>query len=587
MGSQGKTSALNYDEVLDYIGQFGKYQRRIFFLLWLVSAAGGLAVVVFAFTGLKPNYRCKVPDCDGDDATYSHGAVDNEGAQRLPFFYNISSMELSDRCRKPTVTSTTCANNSIYFQEVMDGEEEECAFRELVFDRSVMRSTIVEEFQLVCGSEWKRTVYSALYMGGMLLGSYLFGWISDTFGRLKSLTLAILTVSLSGFIGAFCTGASGIHGYGFLRFVTGMGGIGCFMVCFVLAVEHVGFKYTMLIGIAIEIPFAIGEIILGIEAYFIRDWTTLQIVAYLPLLVCLSLYWLVPESPRWLIGAGQIEEAKSIIRKASEVNGRPCPEHLLKAADLPSGVEDAQRPPLGSQKHATVLDLFRPSKMALRTLNMCFQWFSVTMCYYGLSFASTSLGSDVFVSYELSVFIEIPGYIFCIIVMDCWGRRPILSFCQIVSGISCVFCGLLIESEDPGLTALRLLLSLLGKFGASASFAIVYVYTAEMFPTVIRNQAVGTCSLVARIGGIISLLLDNLSQFWKPAPVFIMGCVATVAGGFAVLFPETLGQQLPDTMEDALAIGEDGSRGLCTCTCKSPAEMFREEMKEVPVELKS
>ena len=40
----------------------------------------------------------------------------------------------------------------------------------------------------------------------------------------------------------------------------------------------------MLIGIAIEIPFALGEALLGVEAYFIRDWTTLQIVAYLPLL---------------------------------------------------------------------------------------------------------------------------------------------------------------------------------------------------------------------------------------------------------------------------------------------------------------
>ena len=68
------------------------------------------------------------------------------------------------------------------------------------------------------------------------------------------------------------------------RFITGMGGIGCFMVCFVLAVEHVGFKYTMLVGIAIEIPFAIGEAILGIEAVIARDWRSLQILAYLPLL---------------------------------------------------------------------------------------------------------------------------------------------------------------------------------------------------------------------------------------------------------------------------------------------------------------
>ena len=58
--------------------------------------------------------------------------------------------------------------------------------------------------------------------------------------------------------------------------------------------------------------------------------------------------------------------------------------------------------------------------------------------------------------------------------------------------------------------SVQIFLSLIGKFGASACFAIVYVYTAEMFPTVIRNQAVGTCSLVARIGGIFSMLLDLL-----------------------------------------------------------------------------
>ena len=38
---------------MQYIGQFGTYQRRVFFLLWLVSAAGGLAVVVYSFTGIN------------------------------------------------------------------------------------------------------------------------------------------------------------------------------------------------------------------------------------------------------------------------------------------------------------------------------------------------------------------------------------------------------------------------------------------------------------------------------------------------------------------------------------------------------
>jgi len=112
-------------------------------------------------------------------------------------------------------------------------------------------------------------------------------------------------------------------------------------------------------------------------------------------------------------------------------------------------------------------------------------------------------------------------------------------------------------------------MSLIGKFGASAVWGIVFVYTAEMFPTVIRNQAVGACSLVARIGGVISLLLDLLKVYWFPAPVFIMGVVATLAGFLAIFFPETLGEKLPETIEDALRIGSGKKRHFFACSCRN------------------
>jgi hypothetical protein len=107
------------------------------------------------------------------------------------------------------------------------------------------------------------------------------------------------------------------------------------------------------------------------------------------------------------------------------------------------------------------------------------------------------------------------------------------------------------------------------------------VYTAELFPTVIRNQAVGVCSLVARIGGMLALALDLLKEYWLPAPVFIMGCIATIAGLFALLFPETLGQKLPETMEESARIGKDSNRKFCECTCFNPLDMFKEELREV------
>ena len=69
-----------------------------------------------------------------------------------------------------------------------------------------------------------------------------------------------------------------------LRFLSGMGGIGAFVTAFVLAVEHAGSRFTMVLGVAIMIPFSLGEVTLGLAAYLVRDWRLLQIVTHLPLL---------------------------------------------------------------------------------------------------------------------------------------------------------------------------------------------------------------------------------------------------------------------------------------------------------------
>ena len=57
-------------------------------------------------------------------------------------------------------------------------------------------------------------------------------------------------------------------------------GVGCFLISFVLATEFVGTNYRVLVGILIEIPFALGELYLIMLAYFIRDWQDLQVSFY-------------------------------------------------------------------------------------------------------------------------------------------------------------------------------------------------------------------------------------------------------------------------------------------------------------------
>ena len=67
----------------------------------------------------------------------------------------------------------------------------------------------------------------------------------------------------------------------------------------------------------------------------------------------------------------------------------------------------------------------------------------------------------------------------------------------------------------------------------------------------------------------------QLAQYWEPLPMVVMGSVAVAAGALAVFFPETVGEQLPDTMGDAIAIGRNSSRTLTTCVWpKSAKQMF-------------
>ena len=94
---------------------------------------------------------------------------------------------------------------------------------------------------------------------------------------------------------------------------------------------------------------------------------------YIIFSVLLGLYWVVPESVRWLIGAGRLEEAKAIIENAAKANGREAPVHLFKTATIVSSDLENSKHAEAPEVKVTVLDLFRPTKMALRTINMCFQ----------------------------------------------------------------------------------------------------------------------------------------------------------------------------------------------------------------------
>lgn len=97
---------------------------------------------------------------------------------------------------------------------------------------------------------------------------------------------------------------------------------------------------------------------------------------------------------------------------------------------------------------------------------------------------------------------------------------------------------------------------MVGKMAITSSYGTVYIFSAEQFPTVIRNVALGAASTAARVGSIMAPYINLLSEYWQPLPLIIFGVIAFLGGIFSLLLPETLNKQLPESIADGEKFGK-------------------------------
>merc|ERR1712123_132247 len=111
--------------------------------------------------------------------------------------------------------------------------------------------------------------------------------------------------------------------------------------------EFVGGKWNTIIGGGVEYIWVFGWLSLGGLAYVLRDWRDLMLYSSIPSILSFVLYWLVPESPRWLLSMGRIEEAEAIVKSGAEFNKTTLPRYWT--------LKSVQREKV---RRANVLDMF-------------------------------------------------------------------------------------------------------------------------------------------------------------------------------------------------------------------------------------
>ena len=108
----------------------------------------------------------------------------------------------------------------------------------------------------------------------------------------------------------------------------------------------------------------------------------------------------------------------------------------------------------------------------------------------------------------------------------------------------------MLQDKDRPLAYMLPSVAMFGKFCIAASFTFVYIYSAELFPTVIRNIGMGVASSSARIGSMLAPFVVLLSD-WNPStPMLIFTVVGAVAMVLCLFLPETKDKPLPEMIED-------------------------------------
>ncbi|XP_045344345.1 solute carrier family 22 member 5 isoform X2 [Leopardus geoffroyi] len=437
----------DYDEVTAFLGEWGPFQRLIFFLLSASIIPNGFNGMSVVFLTPTPEHRCRVPDTANLSSAWRNHSI----PLRLQ-----DGREVPHSCRRYRLAAI--ANFSALGLEPgrdvdLEQLEQESCLDGWEFSQDIYLSTIVTEWNLVCEDDWKAPLTVSLFFVGVLVGSFVSGQLSD------------------------------------------------------------------------------------------RDWRMLLLALTVPGVLCAALWWFIPESPRWLISQGRFEEAEVIIRRAAKINGIVAPSTIFDSSELQDLSSKKQ------QSHS-ILDLLQTRNIRMVTVMSIILWMTISVGYFGLSLDTPNLHGDVYVNCFLSAVVEVPAYVLAWLLLQHLPRRYSMATALFLGGSVLLF----VQLVPPDLYYLATVLVMVGKFGVTAAFSMVYVYTAELYPTVVRNMGVGVSSTASRLGSILSPYFVYLGAYDRFLPYILMGSLTILTAILTLFLPESFGTPLPDTIDQMLKV---------------------------------
>ncbi|XP_032516727.1 organic cation transporter protein-like isoform X2 [Danaus plexippus] len=497
------------DVVSTIIGDYGRWQLLMTFLLSLFSFPCTFHIYLPTFTAKATKFWCQRP----------------ENLSSLPVDDWINYSQPVDACSirilPAGITVESILNNTA---PLLDSFQK-CTQWE--YDKSEVGETIISEWNLVCDNANLTSLGEVVFLVGVGVGGVVGGWISDKFGRKKILMGMVVAQSALAIISLL---VKSYLQYMMVKLVMGLVSVSVVYAAFVLSVELVGGKWVTIAGVCNFFPLPLAYIIVSLLSLAMPNWRQLQLALSVPGCFLLLMWFVLPESPRWLLNMGRTEEAREILERAAKFNKRNTVADIDKLLLLHKVEEDREEP--------SVLMLFK-GYLLKRTFCLFIAWFSMTIAYYGLllNIGKFNLGNLHLTSIILAV-VEVPAIALSIPILLKAGRRIPICITMFVCGVACVTSELLsILYDDVWIIIFCLMV---GKFAIGATNMMLPIYTAELYPTVIRNLGVGASQISSGLALICIPYLWELTKLNEHLPLVTIAALGAAGGAVVLLLPDTV-----------------------------------------------
>ncbi|XP_051544223.1 putative transporter SVOPL isoform X2 [Myxocyprinus asiaticus] len=403
--------------------------------------------------------------------------------------------------------------------------------------------------------DWQVALVSTMVFFGFMIFGVLCGYVADRYGRWK--------VVFGGFIWAsyFSLLTSFSPSYGWFIFLRCMVGCGVAATSqgFVLKTEFIPAKYRAFLLPLASIFWMLGSmfiIILGMTVVPTMGWRWMIRFSVIPSLILIGLFLFIPESARYQVSAGNVQGAMSTLNWIARMNRATLPEGELREPEV--------------TERGNAITLISPA-FRRTSLLLWYSWFVASFSYYGSVLSGSELleknllcVTDADQEHQIKhnqeealcycIPFNITDYQTLLIsclgevaliplnigLLNIFGRKPSMVILLVLSAV--FFMLVNICTTMFGFTVLLFLL----RSVVAMNFNVVYIYTAEVYPTAVRSIGMGFCTSFSRIGGMIApfiaQVLMSKSVILALSP-FAAVCVFCAVG--VILLPiETRGRAL-------------------------------------------